>query len=281
MPVRATDGDGTREEVIVNRVLSMSGNVARRFLPRGRTRLARFLAASAGNRSIPYRDVWGLRRVADLGDVMEAMSFVGIRPLPPNVAKLIRPGDWVVDVGANVGLVTAQLCHLVTRKGAVWAIEPLPANVARLEELKSLNDLTFLRIIEGALTSHTGKETLRLPASGGSAHPSLTKSWDTGATLQVPSWQLDDLVFESPHSRRITFLKLDVEGSEPRVMAGAGRTLREMRPLVYCEFNDILLRDAGSSSPDLLRRFRALGYECRGPLPQLKGTVVDLLLHPG
>jgi hypothetical protein len=54
-----------------------------------------------------------------------------------------------------------------------------------------------------------------------------------------------------------------------------------MRPVVFCEFNDILLRDAGSSSQQLLKMFEALGYSPVTGLPPLEGKVVDVLLVHG
>jgi len=100
--------------------------------------------------------------------------------------------------------------------------------------------------------------------------------------VTTPTWRLDDLV--AGETGRISFIKLDVEGFEPQVLLGATQTLASMRPYVMCEFNDILLRDAGSNSDQLLKVFSKLGYE-PGPEFQasasnLDGRVVDLLLHP-
>lgn len=254
------------------------GYVARRALPRGRTRLALLLMRHGPRHELAYTDQWGLRRVARLSDRMEAYGFTGVSVLPSDVARRIRPGDWVIDAGANVGLVTAHLCHLTGPMGRVWAIEPVPANVARLQELKSLNALDQLTIYQGALSCDSGQAALRLPAGGQSAYASFTKSMDMTGTIDVTTWRLDDLVAQAPRDRPLSFVKIDVEGFEPQVLDGAEHTLRELKPLVHCEFNDILLRDAGSSSVELLRKFAALGYAPLEMLPGLDGRVQDLLL---
>ncbi len=210
---------------------------------------------------------------------MEAQSFVGVYELPSTVAKLISPGDWVIDAGASIGSLTAQFCHLVGEHGNVWAIEPVPYNVARLEQLKDRNSLQCLEIFAGALGESAGRASLQLPREGETGFASFTKTWGMGDLIEVQTWSLDELV--EGVDRTLTFLKLDVEGYEPRVLAGAERTLREMRPLILCEFNDILLRDAGSSSGRLLEMFAERGYAPVDLPSQLSGEVVDILLRPG
>jgi len=49
------------------------------------------------------------------------------------------------------------------------------------------------------------------------------------------------------------------------------------RPLVYCEFNDVVLRDAGSSSNELLDKFKGLGYATAAEYPQ-SDAITDRLL---
>jgi hypothetical protein len=68
------------------------------------------------------------------------------------------------------------------------------------------------------------------------------------------------------------------------VLEGAQETIRRHRPHVHCEFNDIILRDAGSSSAELLRDFGDLGYAVapawQRTATTLAGRNVDLLLVP-
>lgn len=242
----------------------------------------RNLAPRISETELPYVDINGYKRYADVHDHMELESFLGLRRLESSVARVVHPGDWVVDIGANVGLITAQLARLVGTTGRVWAVEPIPRNHRRLHQLAADNMLTQMRIVEGALSNETGQATIRLPVDGQSGWASFTKSWDVGGSVTTPTWRLDDLV--AGESGRISFLKLDVEGFEPQVLRGATQTLASMRPHVMCEFNDILLRDAGSSSEQLLKVFSELGYE-PGPefqatASRLDGQVVDLLLNP-
>ena len=232
---------------------------------------------------VEYVDRWGYRRIADLTDHLEREGFVGHCDVPSSALEYVRPGDFVVDAGANVGNVTAALSGRVGEDGCVWAIEPVPRNIARLKQLGDLNSLRQLRVVAGALSSVTGEADIRMPEGGESGFASFTASWIGGGTLQVPVWRLDDLVASEDTPRRISLIKLDVEGSEPEVIRGAMTTLTQMRPIIICEFNDVLLRDRGASSAALLEQFNQAGYR---PVDtccviELEGRCVNIVLAPG
>ena len=103
--------------------------------------------------------------------------------------------------------------------------------------------------------------------------------------MDVAIRPLDGIVADAgSDGSQVRFLKIDVEGFEPEVVEGAGAILREHRPRVFCEFNDILLRDRGRSSSELLALFAAVGYQPadeRQAAPEhLANRVVNLLLLP-
>jgi FkbM family methyltransferase len=277
--------------------IDLVGATTRSLRPRGRHLAARLLNRYFSDRSRDYRDRWGYRHVADLADPSESLAFVGKPALPSELHRQIRPGDWVIDAGANVGVLTAELRHIVGPSGVVWAFEPLPRNVQRLERLRDVNRLTNIEIFPGALSARNGVAALGLPVDGNSAHPSLAKKRDVTGAIEVETWALDDIAPPAPDAR-VRFIKIDVEGHEPAMLEGAERTLRTMQPIVLCEFNDELLRDGGSSAGALLTTFERLGYRAtriyregrpiarvapgRSPwtLVPVDWMVVDLLLEP-
>ena len=80
------------------------------------------------------------------------------------------------------------------------------------------------------------------------------------ASSTVPITTLDDLV-EAWGVRQIDLLKIDVDGYEPKVFAGAKRTLRERKiKAILCEFNGLWLKEGGSSSADLYRLLLDAGF---------------------
>jgi FkbM family methyltransferase len=262
---------------LLGRCYSVLGRIARATRTRGRVSLAHRLVRHPA--SLVYRDALGFTRQTDLDDVLDACWFLGIDwcLLPEAVLERIPAGTTAVDAGANIGIVTSQLCRAVGASGKVHAVEPVPANVRRLRALKRDNDLGELTIWECALSDADGSAVLRTQSTGTSAYASLTASWITGGTLSVPTRVLDELV---PSDTRVGFLKLDVEGAESLVLDGAERIMTRDRPLVFCEFNDIVLRDAGSSSEELLGKFEDLGYTATAEYQQGKG-ISDLMLAPG
>jgi FkbM family methyltransferase len=245
---------------------------------KGRICLANFLVRHPA--SFTYRDTLGFTRRTKLDDVLDACWFLGVDwcLLPQEVVEQIPAHATVVDAGANIGIVTEQLCRAVGSRGMVHAVEPLPANARRLQELKSDNRLDQLAIWECALSDTAGTADLRTQVANGvtSAHASLTASWIAEGTVGVATRPLDELV---PESQRVSFIKLDVEGAESPTLEGAERIMTYDRPLVYCEFNDIVLRDAGYSSDDLLRKFADLGYAVAAEYPQ-SDAIKDRLLAP-
>ena len=245
---------------LMDSLIRVVGYATRTVRPRGRHLVANVLHRMTPGRTLSYRDRWGTVHVARLADHAEALGFVGKPSLPHEVHDRLKPGDWTIDVGANVGVLTAELCHLVGGAGLVWAIEPYPPNIRKLEDMRRSNGLGQLEVIPGALSNGPGIARLHLPLDGNSGHPSLAKTSDLAGEIEVPTWSLDDLVAERKPGRKLTFIKIDVEGHEIAVLDGAARTIGKMRPLILCEFNDVLLREGGTSWPTLLQRFTEMGY---------------------
>lgn len=147
----------------------------------------------------------------------------------------IRSGDTVIDVGANVGIYTMLAAELVGSSGHVHAFEPDPQSMYYLLTTIGRNGLT-------------GRVTLwNLAASDHSANARLYLDLKTARTtslranayapdpqqrqpLVVGTAALDDLITQTPQ-----FVKIDVEGAELTVLAGATRLLRDHHPVLLVE----------------------------------------------
>lgn len=257
------------------------GTICRRLKPRGRGRLAAFL--SRHPREVAYRDLLGFRRTSNLADLVEARWFLGLPPIDLSVVQdWVNTGDWVVDLGAHAGIVTSILAGAVGPTGRVWAVEPIPANVAKLRRLVEENHLEQVSLFECAISCKVGEAIIHSGPEEGSPYGSLTASWVGGSGLSVKTETLDSLVGNLPG--RISFIKVDIEGAELALLDGAMSVLSASRPVVLCEFNDVVLKDAGASSRQLLERFRELGYLPDPALDHdasiLDGACLDLTLHP-
>ena len=136
----------------------------------------------------------------------------------------VRQSDVVWDVGANRGLYTKMLATLVGKDGLVVAIEPEAKNIAHLAS--AVWPLANVTLVNAALTDHDGEITLYVNDSDptGRTHSLTTAGSAIAKAQKVPCYSGDSLI-----KRRVapqpTFIKIDVEGSEERVLAGLVQTM--------------------------------------------------------
>ena len=148
---------------------------------------------------------------------------------------LLEDGDVVVDVGANVGIISAHASGLVGPAGRVIAVEPSPRC---LGDLYTVTDgLGNVTVVEAALGDETG--TVDLTGWDNPDHrglgsvvpghrAGLAENWFDGETCKVPQLRLGDLLAEQLGDEpSIALLKVDVEGYEPMVLRGAPGLLRD------------------------------------------------------
>lgn len=135
-------------------------------------------------------------------------------------------GDVFYDVGANVGAYSLLAAEVSGRAGVVYAFEPGPATYASLVENVRLNDLaSVVTPLPVAVGDVTGMVAFGLHSSesGDASHVGLVVD-STGESVQVLSLRLDDVVAVLG-AQPPTHLKIDVDGGESLVLAGALSTL--------------------------------------------------------
>jgi FkbM family methyltransferase len=148
------------------------------------------------------------------------------------VKEIVRPGDYVIDIGANIGLYTKHLSLLTGPSGKVISIEPLSQNVAVLEcVIKKLN-LKNVEILHGAVASTPGRGEVYVPETGtfeGFYLARFAKEGDKGERQLVEVFTLDQLLKQGKLDR-VDFIKCDVEGAELEVLKGATTLLLHSNP---------------------------------------------------
>jgi len=172
--------------------------------------------------------------------------------------QVVRPGDVVVEVGANIGAHTLYLAQLAGPAGRVVAFEPQRVVFQALCANMALNSVTNAHCHPRAVGRAPG--TLLVPsldyARPGNFGGLALGAADRGEPVEVTT--LDALGLDRCH-----FLKIDVEGMELDVLLGADRTIRRFRPLLYVE------NDREEKSAALVRHLDALGYELYWHRPML------------
>jgi FkbM family methyltransferase len=202
----------------------------------------------------------GTAAIAPVGDVAAAIAAHGGRFEPHVMATLARlvPRDGVaVDVGANVGAIALLLARAAPA-GRVVAFEASPATVPVLRANLAANGAANVEVVPLALGDRAGRVRLSAIAAGaGGSFVSAQAASGEGAEVEATT--LDDWVQERGLAR-LDLVKIDVEGSEPRVLDGARRTLERHRPALVVECNPAaLLRFQGIGAADLLGRLAAHG----------------------
>jgi FkbM family methyltransferase len=172
--------------------------------------------------------------------------------------RFLRPGDTVVDLGANIGYYS---CLAAAHGARVHAFEPNPAMVERLTCTRDVNGYgSRLTINPVAVAAKEGMAEFHLspqPENTGLSSLLPLPHLVGGELLQVPTITLDSYC-DSREIRHIRLLKIDVEGAELQVLAGAGRVLSEVRPdAIICEMGGFA---DGSQPGHVFRRLMAAGY---------------------
>jgi FkbM family methyltransferase len=166
----------------------------------------------------------------------------------------VRPNTFVIDVGANIGVFTRQFATWVSDGGKVVAIEAEAINYARLQKAVAKTGLaSVVETVHAAVAETTGNGFLELNPG----HPGDHKLGTNGVPVVLTT--IDDLLAARGWPE-VSLIKIDVQGAEARVIAGAHQTLQRFRPALFLEVADEQLRHFGSSARDLLATTARLGY---------------------
>jgi FkbM family methyltransferase len=141
-------------------------------------------------------------------------------------AATIPPGAIVFDVGAHVGFYTLLFARLVGSTGRVIAFEPSTRNLQFLRRHVKLNHIGNVEIIEAAVSDSDGTGAFAEHSS------SYNGALDASGTTRVRQVKVDNLCA----SGRIPFpnvIKIDVEGAEDLVLAGARSTIAGASPTIF------------------------------------------------
>jgi FkbM family methyltransferase len=202
----------------------------------------------------------GLRFCAPFTEV-HGMSVTLTREYEPELAQRIeshlRPGDWFVDVGANMGYFTLLAAKIVGRDGLVVAFEPSPGNLNLLTQNIALNEVSNVLVVASALGDETGLMRLTVPPFYNNGVSTLRASQNGAAT--TPAWvqRFEDVPVLAAERERIALVKIDTEGLEPNVLRGMSNFLNGSSPrlAIACE-----LSPEWYDVKELLKNLAAMGF---------------------
>jgi FkbM family methyltransferase len=172
---------------------------------------------------------------------LEGERFLAERFL---LRRRLRPGDQVVDVGANIGYYMLLFRQLVGDAGRIHCFEPEPENVIELRRNVRRNRLDGVDVHPVAAGDADGRISLHAGINGKVAP-------DGTGSLTVDLRRLDSVL-----SHRVDLMKIDVEGYEGHVLAGAEGLLAAYRPALFVEVHPAFLAPP-TSLDGIFARLRA------------------------
>lgn len=139
------------------------------------------------------------------------------------IYRLVRPGDTVIDVGANVGYTTCLMIDCLKQRGEVLSFEPLPELFAILENNVGTKNMNITKLFNLALSDIEGEATLTLPVDfkNNDGVATLQQTSD-GKKIRVKTSTIDALKLTT----KVRLIKLDVEGHELAVLKGAEEAIK-------------------------------------------------------
>ena len=217
----------------------------------------------------------------------------------------IRPGETVLDLGANFGLYTYHLSRALQGSGQIYAFEPVPFTFATLRLVARLLRFRNVRLIEKGCSDKAGKILFEVPVqtsgalAAGQAYIGGRRDDRDGKEQQV-RWagttevtcevvSLDEFL---PDLAELSLIKCDIEGAELLAFRGAKEMIAKHLPSVICEINPWFLEGFGIRLEELTDFFFDLGFRLyhyrpedgRGALfpVQIEDVVEDnyIFIHP-
>lgn len=160
--------------------------------------------------------------------------FHADEPEYPLLDQYVRSGDWVLDVGANVGHYTLRLSNLVGPQGRVIAFEPVPDTFELLAANIAKIGARNVTLINAAASESTSIAEMRMPKfKTGLDNYYMAQVVVEGGEFSVLCICVDAL--DLPY--RISLIKIDAEGHEMSVIRGMQALLKRYHPVLVVEDN--------------------------------------------
>jgi FkbM family methyltransferase len=175
--------------------------------------------------------------------------------------KVVKEGDVVIDLGANIGYFTLLAAKLVGPTGKVFAFEPEPKNFSYLKKNVELNNYTNVIIEQKAVSNYNGRTKLFICPYDSGHHtinrPNGIEAYRLGRPGNITSIDIEVVTLDDylrNKTDRVDVIKIDVEGAEALVFEGMKETLLKNQNIkIFLEFFPLLIEKMGSSPEDFAK----------------------------
>lgn len=209
----------------------------------------------------------GFQMQIDTSDPMDVDFYLGYyqQELLTLIGILVSTNDVVIDIGAQKGFISLILSKQVGPDGSVVSIEPDARALKFLRTHARQNGCDNIITCGYGLgaTTETCDFALSTQLGWSSRYPNEAARQCVTSITQIQVRTLDDVVQGlncGASRRKITFIKIDAEGSEPDIISGGFQTLSRHKPALYMEVNKRSLAARGSQTDTGGEPLRDLGY---------------------
>jgi FkbM family methyltransferase len=190
---------------------------------------AKLLEAILGH--LPQGMQFAVRR-ANFSRRISRGTFLPDEPEIADVTEYARSGDWVVDVGANIGRYTCYMSRCVGPSGRVLAFEPIAESFALLASNVRASGATNVSLFNIGLSSSTSVLRMAVPRDQGTHMNNYYQAQISAeGEFRVLCLPLDAI----PIPERVRLIKIDAEGHDVQVLQGAEALIGRDRPLLIVE----------------------------------------------
>lgn len=149
--------------------------------------------------------------------------------------KVIPEGAVCYDIGANIGYHTLIMARSANNGGLVYAFEPVREVCEVLTRNAAINGMNNVVVVKKAASQESGTLTLirNIDIDQATVSAKTKKSNPLRETITCDATTIDDFI--AAGNRPPSFLKIDVEGAEVNVLAGATDALKSYHPMILCE----------------------------------------------
>jgi FkbM family methyltransferase len=233
---------------------------------RGKTRWLNLLTTVLGIEPygrLKFRQVGRYRLRLDPGDRNDRYYYFGMagHAYDRILRVLLKEGDTVVDVGANVGNFAAISACVVGETGRVWAIEPNPILYERLSIMAADVPAGPIRVRHAAVWSSNGSMKFHVATETGWSSLRENATFEKDHSVIVDTTTLDHFASQENLSR-VALLKLDIEGAETDALLGAKESMgKGVFDHILLEAEPQRLAAFGRSGQEIATLMERYGFE--------------------
>lgn len=180
-----------------------------------------------------------------------------------SIAKYAKKGDYIFDIGGNIGQTALTLSHIVGAEGKIICFEPYPDTLVRLNHNLSLNqENNNIDVVEVGLGDAPGSFIMYQDCvTNSGANRIMPRGADNLPGMKTIEISTLDIVANSLNLKKLDIIKIDVEGFEYRVLKGGYEVINKFKPNIYLEIDQNNLEKQGDSVDKIFSFLNLLGYE--------------------